>query len=472
MWVDFLTCIPCPANTIYSATLSTCVPCYGTVVSGTGCKACDSSQYYNNDTKSCADCAGTVSADRFSCTLSPSNPSSVNVGAVIGDSVGGFFGLLLLVLPALCLCSCCFIFILFAIIIIIIVIVVIIIIVVLLLCAVLGTVFGLVVVKPKRRAGAVVLEEYLQLPENAVVPNFGANYRELALGDLKMAKVLGRGSSGQVYSGSWRSVRVAIKTIAMSFATDDALAEVRHEMEVMTQLGNHPSIIPFIGAVTTQPDVIYIVTKLCEYGSLYAYMVADRKHVSPAQMSLIYEASASGLAFLHAENIVHRDVAARNYLLAAPFHVYLSDFGMSRLLVSTDAEQSTKASIGPVRWMAPESCFQAKYSKASDCYMYGSFLYEIVFQRVPFAHVTNLLDVADYIERNERPPMHENVEHATPLIRDIIKHCWKKTPSRRYTMEKIIELFSTISLASPSVDSADKYSLPSVQSSLPEYGQF
>jgi hypothetical protein len=70
---------------------------------------------------------------------------------------------------------------------------------------------------------------------------------------------------------------------------------------------------------------------------------------------------------LHANKIVHRDIAARNVLLAGKKDLLakVSDFGMARYVDSVYSgisnEQHTAASIGPVKWMAPEQLERMAY---------------------------------------------------------------------------------------------------------------
>ena len=76
---------------------------------------------------------------------------------------------------------------------------------------------------------------------------------------------------------------------------------------------------------------------------------------------------------------------------------------MSRLLTTENQTQRTKNNIGPIRWMAPESIFKSEYSNKSDVFMYGMFLYEVIFRKSPFYAIENLLDVGDAVAQGIRP---------------------------------------------------------------------
>ena len=94
---------------------------------------------------------------------------------------------------------------------------------------------------------------------------------------------------------------------------------------------------------------------------------------------------------LHKEGVIHRDIAARNFLLDAHNNVFVCDFGLARL--KTGAYQHTASSLGPVKYMAPESIAKKRYSEASDAWSFGVYMWELTHTSDPFKH-TEIFDVA------------------------------------------------------------------------------
>ena len=119
--------------------------------------------------------------------------------------------------------------------------------------------------------------------------------------------------------------------------------------------------------------------------------------------------------------------------------MYLTDFGMSRMLKTTDATQQTAQNLGPIRWMAPESLLSSSYSTKSDAYMYAMFLYEVLVRRVPFYELSNLLDVYECIRDGQRPTI--DMTCLPPVFRDIFHANWAVDPADRYDMDTIHQLF-------------------------------
>jgi len=121
--------------------------------------------------------------------------------------------------------------------------------------------------------------------------------------------------------------------------------------------------------------------------------------------------AAAGLMHLHACDppIIHRDIALRNLFVQSGDHVKASlllslllvgwrpglvvgqvgDLGMARMLQSHAAAAATVAQLGPVQWMSPEALLKGEYSRASDVYMFGATLFELLTRRPPFAGTLN-----------------------------------------------------------------------------------
>jgi serine/threonine protein kinase len=130
---------------------------------------------------------------------------------------------------------------------------------------------------------------------------------------------------------------------------------------------------------------------------------------------------------LHNNNIVHRDLAARNILLSEVGEPKVSDFGMSRL-VDNDDGNTTKATVGPLKWMAPESLRSREYSKKSDVWSFGVVVWEIVTRQEPYKD-EDLMDLGLKIrDEGHSLPISDDTE---PIFKHIMESCFKKEPQDR-----------------------------------------
>jgi serine/threonine protein kinase len=146
---------------------------------------------------------------------------------------------------------------------------------------------------------------------------------------------------------------------------------------------------------------------------------------------------AKGMVHLHASNIIHRDLACRNILLDRGTAL-VADFGLARLKEGEE-EGTTVNTVGPVKWMAPESLRDNKYSRKSDVFSYGVVLYEIFSQDSPWIGVSNL-EAANRVMNGKRM---EIPEEWPEVVRIIIRQAWEHNPENRPEFTEIADRFSS-----------------------------
>ena len=133
--------------------------------------------------------------------------------------------------------------------------------------------------------------------------------------------------------------------------------------------------------------------------------------------------------------------------------VQVGDLGLARVMPSSAIHvSSTSSLIGPVQWMSPEA-HRGEFSRASDVYMFGATLLELVTRRAPFAGECSvvrrasistqlqLLLAADsplnlvggLVDSGTRPPRPSAAVCPAPLWA-LIERCWTHRPDERPTM--------------------------------------
>lgn len=95
---------------------------------------------------------------------------------------------------------------------------------------------------------------------------------------------------------------------------------------------------------------------------------------------------ADGMAYLESLKFVHRDLAARNCMVTSDLTVKIGDFGMSKDVGTSNYYMLNSKNDIPVRWAAPESLKDEKFSTKSDVFSFGVLLWEVVtFGEVPYS---------------------------------------------------------------------------------------
>jgi len=161
--------------------------------------------------------------------------------------------------------------------------------------------------------------------------------------------------------------------------------------------------------------------------------------------------AASGVFTMHARDVIHRDIAARNFLWTDMNRVVLADLGRAVDLQGRDTYQAKPEPL-PIRWSAPESLLHHTYSKASDVYAFGVFMYEVFARELPFKDKT-LIEVAMGVVDQEAP-----LKLATPgcypmELRGLLQACMDVYPAKRPTIREVTVKLSTYTTEVKSAES-------------------
>ncbi|XP_055966897.1 focal adhesion kinase 1 isoform X12 [Sorex fumeus] len=245
---------------------------------------------------------------------------------------------------------------------------------------------------------------------------------------IELGRCIGEGQFGDVHQGVYMSpenpaLAVAIKT-CKNCTSDSVREKFLQEALTMRQF-DHPHIVKLIGVITENP--VWIIMELCTLGELRSFLQVRKHSLALASLILYAYQLSTALAYLESKRFVHRDIAARNVLVSSNDCVKLGDFGLSRYMEDSTYYKASKGKL-PIKWMAPESINFRRFTSASDVWMFGVCMWEILMHGVkPFQGVKNN-DVIGRIENGERLPMPPN---CPPTLYSLMTKCWAYDPSRR-----------------------------------------
>ncbi|XP_059152008.1 mitogen-activated protein kinase kinase kinase 3-like [Physella acuta] len=139
-----------------------------------------------------------------------------------------------------------------------------------------------------------------------------------------------------------------------------------NETKILKTLRCHKSFVPFLGASKCEKS-LSIFMEYMKLGSLRKY--AERKNsLGEEETRCFTRQILEGLAFLHKNKIIHRDVKGDNVLMEDEKHVRLTDFGISKIL--HEVSSTSTSGVGTERWMAPEvmntQASKSKYNERAD----------------------------------------------------------------------------------------------------------
>ncbi|KAI8988131.1 kinase-like domain-containing protein [Mycotypha africana] len=217
---------------------------------------------------------------------------------------------------------------------------------------------------------------------------------------------------------------------------ENPLDLVRGEVAVLKKL-SHPNIVRLYEVLDDPSnDSLYMVFELMENGVVMSIeMDAVAKPYSAEDARRYFKEMMLGIEYLHANDIVHRDIKPDNLLLSKDNVLKIVDFGVSEMFVK--GNDKLKKSAGSPAFMAPELCI-AKHGevsgKATDIWSMGITLYCMIYGQLPFKSA-NVLELYDMIK--EAPIDYHEVTD-TDLL-DLFERILDRNPETRITMKELRE---------------------------------
>ncbi|KAL7064388.1 hypothetical protein AAHC03_05349 [Spirometra sp. Aus1] len=204
---------------------------------------------------------------------------------------------------------------------------------------------------------------------------------EIPAEEIEKGPRIGSGSFGTVFKGYWHG-NVAIKELNVIDPTPSQLKAFKNEVHVLRKT-SHVNILLFMGCVS-KPRLA-IITQWCEGSSLYKHVHVLEKRFDIEEMVDVSRQTTQGMDYLHAKNILHRDLKSSNIFLHERI-VKIGDFGLATMKTHW-WKGGSRQPTGSIFWMAPEVIRlegETPYTNLSDVYAFGIVVYELITGQLPF----------------------------------------------------------------------------------------
>ncbi|HZT99966.1 MAG TPA: serine/threonine-protein kinase [Ktedonobacteraceae bacterium] len=231
------------------------------------------------------------------------------------------------------------------------------------------------------------------------------------LGRYRLVHLLGRGGMGEVWQAEDTELarQVAIKLLPPVLRhEEDYLRAFSNEARTIASL-EHPHILAVhdFGEFQSGDEIItYLVMPLVNNtlrtriktagaglararGPLLArargpLLTPAHGPLLPIPTSLSYlRQAAQAIDYAHSKRILHRDIKPANMLLQDDW-LFLTDFGIAKLLSTSTYRSRTHAGAGTPGYMAPEQ-IRGKSQPASDLYSLAIVAYQLLTGHMPFS---------------------------------------------------------------------------------------
>ncbi|XP_051735553.1 raf-1 proto-oncogene, serine/threonine kinase a isoform X1 [Ctenopharyngodon idella] len=277
-------------------------------------------------------------------------------------------------------------------------------------------------------------------------------YWEIEANEVMLLSRIGSGSFGTVHKGKWHG-DVAVKILKVTNPTPEQFQAFRNEVAVLRKT-RHVNILLFMGYMTK--DNLAIVTQWCEGSSLYKHLHVQETNFQMFQLIDIARQTAQGMDYLHAKNIIHRDMKSNNIFLHEGLTVKIGDFGLATVKARWSGSQQVEQPSGSILWMAPEVIRMQDnnpYSFQSDVYSYGIVLFELMTGELPYSQIANRDQIIFMVGRGYlSPDLSKLYKRCPKAMKRLVADCIKKSKDERPLFPQILSSIELLQHSLPKIN--------------------
>ncbi len=261
-------------------------------------------------------------------------------------------------------------------------------------------------------------------------------------GNYTLLEQVGKGGMGRVFRASDnRTGRiVALKTFESDEDRSPEMSRKLRDREVRMLISvQHPNVVKYFESGHVEDDFYYVM-EFVEDSLLF--WLRSGKELSLVDKVHLLRQTASALAAVHHQGIVHRDVKPGNILLDqdpnGAIHVKLTDLGIAKNVREADIvrEQTHRRVPGTPRYLSPEQIKMRPLDGRSDVFGLGIVAYELFSGEKPF-HAEESRGYLKANVRQEPRPLAEFDGALPGFLGDIVSRMLAKDREERYDSEAL-----------------------------------
>ena len=257
-----------------------------------------------------------------------------------------------------------------------------------------------------------------------------------------IVKKIGSGSSSDVYYAHVNNsnLEVAVKLIDLEDGNAD-LDRIRNETTIMLQ--NHHDNLTNLYCSFISDHYLWIVMPWLEAGSCTSIMkkIAPQGFKDEKIIATIVKNILQGVAYIHKNNEIHRDIKPGNILVSQKGHIQLSDFGITAQM-SEPIREKRHTFVGTMNFMAPEIVDPVNgYDEKVDIWAIGITALELAYANSPYNKLTPLQTMQSIL--NNQPPTCDSFpDHShnfSKSFKSFVKECLQKDAQKRPSAETLLK---------------------------------
>uniref|UniRef100_A0A8C2BQ12 Protein kinase containing Z-DNA binding domains n=1 Tax=Cyprinus carpio TaxID=7962 RepID=A0A8C2BQ12_CYPCA len=187
---------------------------------------------------------------------------------------------------------------------------------------------------------------------------------------------------------------------------------------------------------------LFIQMEFCEGGTLTDWIKARnylKKQRNKVEIHKIFYEIITGVEFIHAEKLIHRDLKPDNILFGADGKVKIGDFG---LVTQTDqnGDPIERSNRGTPTYMSPEQENKKNYDEKTDIFPLGLVWFEMLWK------ISTGMERAELLKdlKNQRSPkvFRQSYPTESKFITKMLSYSPEHRPHAKDIKEKLEKFFS------------------------------
>jgi len=272
-------------------------------------------------------------------------------------------------------------------------------------------------------------------------------FKPIPFSEITFGDELGNGAFGIVYKCTFQATKCAIKKLHdRDERSANLVSALVEEFDVMSTL-RHPNVLLTLGiAEDSYSGSKGIVMELMEASLADVLNLSSFEQFSSWKGAFFSIASdvANGMAYIHFNNMLHRDLKPGNILLDAQWVAKIADFGT---VFDPSNNGNTEGDIqGTPPYMAPEIVQSKNYTKPVDVWAFGCTVAHMGSKRPPYSWLTHIetpKQLINVIKNGEYSPLELLLESDTPeSMKQLAKMCCHPMAGSRPDFESISQKIS------------------------------
>ncbi|KAJ7039339.1 kinase-like domain-containing protein [Mycena alexandri] len=221
------------------------------------------------------------------------------------------------------------------------------------------------------------------------------------------------------------------------------------ELFLVRDMLAHPNVVGFYDLYLVETSEVWLVTEYMKEGVPLGDVIANTKsEFTEERMARICLEACKGLAHLHSQLIIHRDMRSDSIIIDPKGRVKITGFAFSVQLADKAAKRRTMVStlaipnrpaytVDKTHWTAPEIIKRKEYGPEIDVWAFGITLFEMLEGGPPYKD-EEPLKVLFLILVNGTPEL-KDAERLSEELKDFLSDCLTVDTEQRPGMDELVE---------------------------------